>query len=248
MLQPQVDTELRDAICDVIDDLDPRHRIPRSEVRHLAEEAILEHKATDGEWIFKRLQAAKKEMNRKRNIAKLRGYAPFSNLNLRVYRRLHETFGEDFLQLMQTGLRDPEDIHSKWAYRFACAVQDIGLEECKSRADDLYQFVMGHAVWERNFVKYNESFADWLGLKPKHTEDEKGPVADDAAECSPVVEQDAEDSSMDSQRPAAGEELGAEDDSVLQATSASAVEVPMEILTAADPERGATQFSSLTLS
>lgn len=241
MLHQQFDIELRDAICDVIDDLDPRHRVPRSEVRHLAEFALREGKATDGEWMFGCLQAAKKEMNRKRNIAKLRGYTPFSNLNLRVYKKLKETFGEDVLQLMQDGLRDPEDIYSKWAYRFACAVRDIGFEECVRHKGDLYQFVLGHMVWEENFAAYSESFADWLGLKPQTSE-----VAE--AESDQQVENlTEEDHSSLSSAPQSGLEMDDENSTTISDDYSSGNDVSAGILKAhvADPtvSGSAVQFS-----
>lgn len=166
-----MDRELHAAVFEALSELDPQHNLPRSELRRIAEEAVLEGKVTDGEWQFQRLQESKREFMRKRNIARIRGYAPFSSLTQRVYTQLLRTFGQEVLELMKSGLADPEDIYSKWAYRFAATVSQIGLDVCRQNREVLYEFVTSHPIWEQNAAGNLERYKEWIsqGSEPRPT-------------------------------------------------------------------------------
>ena len=157
-----MDMELHAAVMDLIGSLDPGHNLPRSELRKIAEDTIAEDKVTDGEWLYQRIQQSRKEFRRKRNIAHVRGYAPFCSLNQRVYNKLLEAFGEDVLGLMRKYLADPEDIYSKWAYRFASTVIRIGLKECLQHKEEVYSFVTGHSLWKQNQEHFLENYRNWI--------------------------------------------------------------------------------------
>ena len=154
--------ELKAAVVEAIEDLDGDHKLPKSEIRRIVEEVIEQGKVTDGEWVYQRIQLSKKEFVRKRNIARIRGYAPFCSLNQRVYIKLIESFGEEIIEIMKTYLADPEDIYSKWSYRFAYTVHEIGLSECKAHKEKIYEFVTSHPLWEQNYEKCSEAFRLWI--------------------------------------------------------------------------------------
>ena len=172
-----MDMELHAAVIEIIEGLDPRHSLPRSELRKIAEDAIAEDMVTDGEWLYQRVQLSKKEFIRKRNIAHIRGYAPFCSLNQRVYNKLKESFGTEVLELMKKYLADPEDIYSKWSYRFARTVSEIGLDECLRHQDAVYNFVTNHPLWQENQQKCLESYRDWVSDGAAKTEDRPEPVS-----------------------------------------------------------------------
>lgn len=157
-----MDMELHAAVMEIIGSLDSGHNLPRSEIRKIAEDTIIEDKVTDGEWLYQRIQLSKKDFRRKRNLAHIRGYAPFCSLNQRVYRRLRETFGEDILNLMRKYLADPEDIYSKWAYRFASTVAAIGCDECLKHKENIYTFVTMHPLWEQDQETFSDRYRDWI--------------------------------------------------------------------------------------
>ncbi|NRA44580.1 MAG: hypothetical protein HRU09_06445 [Oligoflexales bacterium] len=159
-----MDMELQAAVFEAINDLDPEHNLPQSELRKIAEDVIAEGKVTDGEWVYERVQDSKKDFARKRNIARIRGYAPFSSLNQRVYNKLIESFGDEVIEIMKNYLADPEDIYSKWSYRFAYTLNEIGIEACAKHKEQIYEFVTTHPKWEENMEKCSESYRDWISL------------------------------------------------------------------------------------
>ena len=176
-----MDHELREAVIEAINDLNTNHNLPKSELRKLAEDAIEEDKVTDGEWLYERVMESKKAFAKKRNIARIRGYAPFCSLNQRVYNKLVEDFGEQVIDIMKAYLDDPEDIYSKWSYRFAYTLNDIGIDECLHNKENIYEFVTGHPKWNENFEKCSENFRDWIGLTQVKKEEVK-PVEEKNAE------------------------------------------------------------------
>ncbi len=158
----QQDEALHKAVFDSIDDLDPEHHLPRSEKNKIAYDTVLEQKITDGEWVFQKIQESKKEFKRRRNVALFRGYEPFTCLNKRVYRKLIATFGEEVIFLMRDNLSDPEDIYPKWGYRFAYAVKEIGLDDCRNNCDNIYEFVTQHPKWEETREISATKFQEWI--------------------------------------------------------------------------------------
>lgn len=162
MLGRLMDRELQAAVGEALLDLDPDHNLPRSELRKIAEEVVEENKVTDGEWQYQRIQESKKEFMRKRNIARVRGYAPFCSLNQRVYTKLVQSFGDQIIDIMKNYLDDPEDIYSKWSYRFAYTLNEIGVEECLEHKEEIYEFVTGHVKWRENQEMYTENYREWI--------------------------------------------------------------------------------------
>jgi hypothetical protein len=158
----EIDHELQRAVMDLIGEIDPHHKLPRSELSRVARRVIVEEKVADGDWIFQAVQEAKKEIIRKRNIAYLRGYAPFSCLNKRIVTKLEESFGCDMLELMKKYLKDPEDIYTKWAYRFAHTVDAIGKDICRAHEHNIYSFVTRHPQWEDNKENFLADFEVWI--------------------------------------------------------------------------------------
>ena len=202
-----MDMELHAAVMEIIEGLDSRHNLPRSELRKIAEDTITEDRVTDGEWLYQRVQQSKKEFIRKRNIAHVRGYAPFCSLNQRVYNKLRESFGDDVLDLMRKYLADPEDIYSKWSYRFASTVAQIGIEECLKHKDEVYVFVTTHSVWEKNQQNYAENYRNWItdGQPDRYNQNRRSEESDSSEQAgdSEAGQASEEESSTDEPKAAA---------------------------------------------
>ncbi len=166
----EVDHELQRAVMDLITEVDPHHKLPHAELARVARRVIVDEKVADGEWIFQAVQEAKREIVKKRNIAYLRGYAPFTCLTKRIVTKLEESFGADMLDIMKLYLKDPEDIYTKWAYRFAHAVHAIGKDICRAQEHNIYLFVTRHPLWEENKEKFLAEFEGWITSDlPAHT-------------------------------------------------------------------------------
>lgn len=157
-----MDLQLQEAIFQVINDLDPRHRLPQSELRKIANSTITQNKVTDGEWLFGQIQQSKKEFRRRRNVARIRGYAPFSSLNKRLFDKLTRRFDHRIIELMKDNLADPEDIYGNWFFRFAWTIEAIGVEQCYLNRDTLYHFVTGHSCWQDKKADCKKEFRELL--------------------------------------------------------------------------------------
>ena len=159
--QPK-DAQLVEAMIEFFHELVPDASLPISELRHIAEEMVELQKIDDADWAIERIENSSKEFLRKRNLAKIRGYYPFTCLGKRVYTKLKTTFGNPVLILMQKQLKDPEDIYPKWAYRFAYTCTAIGLDVCTQQGYDLYHFVTKHSQWEALKDKVHELYLPWI--------------------------------------------------------------------------------------
>lgn len=157
-----IDLDLQKAVLEAINDLDSEHELPASEQSKIARDAVAEDRVTDGEWIYQRMQESKADYRRKRNMAKVRGYAPFTSLSKRVYTKLVETFGMEMMDLMKTYLKDPEDIYTKWCYRFLATIDLIGRDVCFEHRDELYSFVIKHPKWESERESVMDRFNEWI--------------------------------------------------------------------------------------
>jgi hypothetical protein len=185
----EVDHELQRAVMDLINDLDPHHKLPHAELARVARRVIVEEKVADGEWIFQAVQEAKKEIIKKRNIAYLKGYGPFTCLNKRIYVKLQETFGNDMLEIMRKYLKDPEDIYTKWAYRFAHTVNAIGRDKCRAHEHEIYSYVTRHPLWEENKEQFLVDFEAWITSDPRpEIPVSSVPQAAEASETPPQVD------------------------------------------------------------
>ncbi len=164
----ELDQELISVIVDNLKDLAPETKLPLSELRQIALQMIDEGKLDDGAWAMQQIGKAEHEIFKKRNIARVKGYYPFINLSKRVYQNLLKTFGEPVIGLMREALNDPEDIYTKWAFRFAHTLREIGFEECLDHKQEIYEFITTHRLWESNKEKCFQEFESWITEgKPK---------------------------------------------------------------------------------
>lgn len=102
-------------------------------------------------------------LDKLREVAKEKGYAPFLNIGHITYSRIEEKCGKWVLQFMEKGLDDPERIYPKWAWIFSLSMCDIGKTECERflESGNLYEFVTSspHFIkrdsnrWKRNVFK-----------------------------------------------------------------------------------------------
>ena len=158
-----MDTELVVAVVDSLNELRSRCGLPKSELRKIAIKMIKERKLSDADWALEQLDLAQEHMARRRNLARVRGHMPFTSLSKTVYQKLSKSFGDDVMQLMACHLENPEDVFARWAFRFALAIREIGLEECSRHREHLYHYVTEHDVWKAKTVSFNgKDFRSWL--------------------------------------------------------------------------------------
>ena len=161
-----VDQEICETIAQSLKELNPRAGIPRTEFLKIAREMIESGKIDDGDWALSRIRESRDDFRRRRNFAKLKGYAPFTCLSKRMYEKVRHTFGDEMIEILKTYLEDPEDIHIRWGYRFAYTLNKIGHTECLAHADYLHKFVTTHALWEELKEEIFQAYQEWVTQDP----------------------------------------------------------------------------------
>lgn len=190
----RVDPLLIEAVAENVKELVSGSHLPASEFRQIAREMVQEGRITDGDWAIERIKMSQKDIFRKRNIAKVRGYSPFINLSKRVFSKLNDRFGPEIIDLMRVLLADPEDIYPKWAFRFALAIEKIGFNEVRLHQEDFYEFVTESEVWQEIEETHFQEFQAVMDDGERHELKEAAPATEPEAELpEPIVETSSEE-------------------------------------------------------
>jgi len=142
------DQELINAGIDVVkESLGSKDSVPFSSVRALAKKMIDQDKLGDTDWLNTEIEKEEKTIHSRRGLAKSQGFAPFTNMGVKAFRKIQEDYAPWVLPLMSKKLQSVEDVFGDWAVQFADAMDALGQSACES-VNNLFEFVTSSPAWE----------------------------------------------------------------------------------------------------
>lgn len=142
------DQELINAGIDVIrEKLGASESIPFSSIRLLAKKMIDHDKLGDQDWLSYEISNEEKAIRSRRGLAKSQGFAPFTNMGIKAFRKIQEDYAPWVLPVMAQKLKSVEDVYGDWSVQFADAMDALGQSACEA-SQDLFKFVTSSPAWE----------------------------------------------------------------------------------------------------